>query len=86
MSRLWARRGPRPRLLRDYRYGCRYLFGAACGSRGTAVGLVSEGANRAAMNAHPAAIGAAVAPGRIGVSAGDGAGAARSRFPTMSCF
>ena len=75
MSRLWARRGSRPRIVRDYRY----LFGAACGSRGKAVGLASERANTTAMNAHPAAIGAAVAPGSIGVVAPDGAGWHTSR-------
>ena len=68
-SRLWARRGVRSRVVRDHRYGYRYLFGAACGARGKAVGPVSERAGTAAMNAHPEAIGAAVAPGRIGVVA-----------------
>ena len=80
MSRLWARRGgTRPRVVRDRRYGYRYLFGAACGSRGKAVGLVSERADTAAMNAHPEAIGAAVAPGSIGVIVLDRAGWHRSR-------
>ena len=79
MSRLWARRGSRPRIVRDHRYGYRYLFGAACGSRGKAVGLVSERANTAATNAHPAAIGAAVAPGSVGVVVLDGAGWHTSR-------
>ena len=79
MSRLWARRGGRPRVVRDHRYGYRYLFGAACGARGKAVGLVSERADTAAMNAHLAAIGAAVAPGSIGVVVLDRAGWHRSR-------
>ena len=79
MPRLWARRGSRPRIVRDNRCGYLYLFSAACGSRGKAVGLVSERANTAAMNAHPAAIGAAVAPGSVGVVALDGAGWHRSR-------
>ena len=79
VSRLWARRGSRPRIVRDYRYGYRYLFGAACGSRGNAVGLASERANTAAMNAHPAAIGAAVAPGSVGVAVLEGAGWRGSR-------
>ena len=79
MSRLWARRGTRPRVVRDHRYGYRYLFGAACGARGKAVGLVSERADTAAMNAHPAAIGAAVAPGSVGVVVLDRAGWRRSR-------
>ena len=67
ISRLWARCGSRPRIVRDHRYGYRYLFGAACGSRGKAVGLVSERANTAA-------IGAAVAPGSVCVAVLDGAG------------
>ena len=62
-SRLWARRGVRPRVVRAHRYGYRYL----CGARGKAVGPVSERADTAATNAHPEAIGAAVAPGSIGV-------------------
>ena len=70
MSRLWARRGGRPRVVRDHRYGYRYL----CGARGKAVGLVSERADTAAMNAHLAAIGAAVAPGSVGVVVLDRAG------------
>ena len=78
-SRLWARRGARPRVVRDHRYGYRYLFGAACGARGKAVGLVSERADMAATNAHPEAIGAAIAPGGIGVVALDRAGWRRSR-------
>ena len=77
MSRLWARRGSRLRVVSDHRYG--YLFGAACGSLGKASGPVSARANTAATNAHPAAIGAAVAPGGIGVVAPDGARRRRSR-------
>ena len=38
-SRLWACRGMRPRVVRDRRDGYRYLFGAARGGRGKAVGL-----------------------------------------------
>ena len=79
VGRAEAGRGSRPRIVRDYRYGYRCLFGAACGSRGKAVGLASERANTAAMNAHPAAIGAAVAPGSVGVVAPDGAGWDTSR-------
>ena len=60
-------------------YGYRYLFGAACGARGKAVGLVSERADTAAMNAYPEAIGAAIAPGSIGVVVLDRAGWHRSR-------
>ena len=40
LSRLWARKGDRPRVPRDYRYG--YLFGAVCAERKLAVGHVAD--------------------------------------------
>lgn len=79
VSRVWAPRGSRPRVVRDHRHGYCYLFGAACGARGKAVGLVFERADTAAMNAHLAAIGAAVADGACGVVVLDGAGWHRSK-------
>ena len=36
-SRVWARKGTRPRIVRDYRYGYVYLLSAACPETGTAV-------------------------------------------------
>ena len=79
LSRVWARRGSRPRVVRDHRYGYCYLFGAACGALGKAVGLVSERANTAAMNAHLAAISEAVGVGACAVVVLDGAGWHRSK-------
>lgn len=40
LTRIWARRGTRPRAPRDTRYKWGYIFGAACPGRGTAAGLV----------------------------------------------
>lgn len=40
LTRIWSRRGTRPRAPRDTRYKWSYIFGAACPARGTAAGLV----------------------------------------------
>ncbi len=62
LTRIWARRGTRPRAPRDTRYQWVYLFGAVCPARGTAAGLVLPFVNTAAMNAHLAEIARTVAP------------------------
>ena len=69
----------RPRLVRDHRYCYCCLSGAACGALGKAVGLVSERANTAAMNAYPVAISEAVDAGACAVVVLDGAGCHRSK-------
>ncbi len=55
-----------------------HLFGAACAARGVGVAHVANRADTASMNAHLAAIGAAVTPGAHGVIVLDGAGWHRS--------
>ena len=52
LTRVWAKRGTRPRAPRDTRYRWAYLFGAVCPARGVAAGLVLPFADTAAMNAH----------------------------------
>jgi len=52
LTRIWARRGTRPRAPRDRRYGWAYLFGAVCPERATGAGLVLPFVNAAAMNLH----------------------------------
>ena len=74
LTRVWARRGTRPRGLRDTRYQWAYIFGAVCPGRGTAAGLVLPYANTEAMNAHLAEIARAIAPGAHAVLVLDGAG------------
>ena len=61
LTRIWARRGTRPRAPRDTRYQWAYLFGAVCPARGPAAGLVLPFVNTAAMSAHLAEIARAVA-------------------------
>ena len=52
MTRLWARRGTRPRMPADQRYQSAYLFGAICPARGTGAALVLPCANTEAMQMH----------------------------------
>jgi transposase len=74
LTRLWARRGSRPRAVRDTRYQWAYIFGAACPARGVAAGLVMPFADTEAMNLHLAEIGRTVAPGAHAILVLDGAG------------
>jgi hypothetical protein len=74
LTRIWARRGTRPRAPRDTRYQWAYLFGAVCPARGTAAGLVLPLVSTGAMNAHLAEIARTVAPGAHAVLVIDGAG------------
>jgi len=74
LTRIWARRGTRPRAPRDTRYQWAYLFGAVCPARGAAAGLVLPTVNTSAMNAHLAEISRSVTPGAHAVLVLDGAG------------
>jgi transposase len=74
LTRVWAKRGSRPRAVRDTRYKWAYIFGAVCPERATAAGLVLPFADTGAMNAHLAEIARAVAPGAHAVLVLDGAG------------
>ncbi len=65
MTRLWARRGSRPRAPRDTRYTSAYIFGAACPARGCGAALVLPRADTEAMNLHLAEISCSVAPGGV---------------------
>jgi hypothetical protein len=74
LTRLWARKGTRPRAVRDTRYEWAYLFGAVCPGRAVGAGIVMPHANTEAMNAHLKEIGKAVSPGAHAVVLLDGAG------------
>ena len=74
LTRIWARRGTRPRAPCDTRYQWAYLFGAVCPARGIAAGLVLPVVNTEAMNAHLAEIARNVAPGAHALLILDGAG------------
>jgi transposase len=51
-TRLWARRGTRPRLPADQRYQNAYIFGAICPARGKGAALLMPYANTEAMQMH----------------------------------
>jgi hypothetical protein len=63
LTRVWAKRGTRPRAPHDQRYDWAYLFGAACPQRRVAAGLVMPAANAETMSLHLTAIGRKVAAG-----------------------
>ena len=74
LTRVWARRGSRPRAPRDTRYEWAYIFGAVCPERAIAAALVLPFANREAMNLHPREISQCVSEGAHALLAVDGAG------------
>lgn len=74
LTRIWARRGTRPRAPRDRRYAWAYLFGAVCPSRAIGAGLVMPYADTHAMNLHLIEISRCVAEGAHAVLVLDGAG------------
>jgi hypothetical protein len=74
LTRVWARRGTRPRAPRDRRYAWAYLFGAVCPERAVGAALVLPYADAEATGLHLAEIGRRVAPGAHGVVVLDGAG------------
>ncbi len=79
LSRVWARKGTRPRVARDHRYGHLYLFPSACPETGDAVGHVCGRANTAETDRHLREIGERVPAGRHALVVLDGAGWHRSR-------
>jgi hypothetical protein len=68
-TRLWARKGTRPRVVRQQQSASAYVFGAVCPQCDTAVGLVLPYANTQTMALHLEAISQAVPPGRHAVLA-----------------
>ncbi len=74
LTRIWAKRGSRPRAPRDRRYKWAHLFGAVCPARAVGAGFVVPKANAWAMNLHLSEISRQVAPGAHAVVVMDGAG------------
>jgi hypothetical protein len=74
LTRVWAKRGSRPRVLRDHRYQWAYLFGAICPKRRTGAAVIMPEVNVEAMNEHLAEISRCVSAGAIAVLVLDGAG------------
>jgi hypothetical protein len=63
LTRVWARRGTRPRQVTDLRTSCAYLFGAICPERQTGAAVVMQRADTQGMQHHLDEISANIAPG-----------------------
>ena len=74
LTRLWARKGSRPRAVRQTRYQWIYVIGAVCPQRGQSVGLRAPTVNADITNAFFEPFAAAVDPKVHGVRVGDQAG------------
>jgi hypothetical protein len=73
-TRIWAKKGTRPRLPADQRYKNAYLFGAICPAKGKGAALMLPWANTEAMQMHLDEISTAVARKAHGVILMDRAG------------
>ena len=73
LTRVWAKRGSRPRAPCDRRYTSAWLFGAVCPERRLGAAVVMPEANTEAMQAHLAEISRGVARGAHAVLVLDGA-------------
>lgn len=62
-TRIWAKKGSRPRLPADQRYKSAYLFGAVCAQRDTGAALMLPWADTETMNLHLKEISRTVAKG-----------------------
>jgi hypothetical protein len=74
LTRIWAKRGTRPRIRRDRRFTWAYLCGAICPARGTGAALVMPVVGIDAMNKHLAEISKCVSVSAIALLILDGAG------------
>jgi hypothetical protein len=73
-TRLWARKGTRPRVVRQQQSESAYIFGAVCPAQDAGVGLVLPHADTQAMTHHLYAVSQAIPVGRHAVLVLDRAG------------
>ena len=73
-SRMWAKKGTRPRALKQQQFTYTYIYGAVCQSTGQAVGVVLPYANTTCMSLHIDEIAGSVPEGRHALVLMDGAG------------
>lgn len=74
VTRLWAEKGTRPRVIRQQQFEYAYIFGAVCPQRDEAIGLVLPTVNIDGMRLHLEQIATAVPEGRHAVLILDRAG------------
>ncbi|MBO1519015.1 IS630 family transposase, partial [Oceanisphaera pacifica] len=73
-TRLWARTGTRPRVVRQQQFEYAYLFGSVCPGRGIGQAIVVPWTNKEAMRLHLQQIADITEPDRHAVVIMDGAG------------
>ena len=73
-TRIWARKGSRPRVVKQQQFDYAYLFGAVCPATGETEALLSPWVNKDIMRQHLSLISQRTAPGRHAVVIMDGAG------------
>lgn len=73
-TRIWAKTGSRPRVVKQQQFDYGYLFGAVCPATGQTEALISPFANKEAMRQHMSQISQATPLGRHAVVIIDGAG------------
>jgi transposase len=73
-TRIWAKRGTRPRVIRQQQFEYAYLYGAVCPDSGQTAGLVLPVANTDAMELHLDEISRKITEGRHAVVIMDRAG------------
>ncbi len=78
-TRLWARKGTRPRALKQLGFTSAYVFGSVCPAKGIAEGLVVPRVNTEAMNKHLALLSSRLHPDEHAVLICDRASWHRSR-------
>ena len=87
-TRIWARKGTRPRVVRQQQSESATIFGAVCAQRDDAVALVLPHADTQAMAHHLEAVSQAIPAGRHAVLVLDRAGSHTTsklpRFPKVS--
>jgi transposase len=67
VTRMWAPKGSRPRVIRQQQFEAAYVFGAVCPAQGKAAALIMPQANSESMQHHLELIAAAVTPGKHAV-------------------
>ena len=78
LTRVWARKGSRPRAVRQTRYEYLYVLGAVCPASGQSVGLLAPYVNTKIVNEFLTRLAGAVSPDEQGVVLWDQAGYHRS--------
>lgn len=74
LTRVWAEKGTRPRLVRQQQFEYAYIFGAVCPKTGESVGMVLPSSNTEAMNIHLSHISKSIKSGYHAVIVMDKAG------------